>query len=136
MLMWQKRNGYLSFHLGLQQTIIDNDRATFSNGGNAERDLSASLTLQQVIYSEAAWSNISAQELLQKSRESDLLTTELDVIEAATLAYINGLRAKSLIEIEASNLRLTEANLKRAKRRVVAVCGKEIRNLPLAKPRS
>jgi len=106
--------------LGLQQTMIDNDRATFSNGSNAERDLSASLTLQQVIYNEAAWSNVSAQELLQKSRESDLLTTELDVIEEATLAYINGLRAKSLIEIETSNLRLTEANLKRAKRRVVA----------------
>ena len=113
-----KRLPQLSF--GLQQTMLDDDRAKFSNGSSAERDLSASLTLQQVIYNESAWSNVYAQKFLQQSRQYNFSVTELDVLQQSTLAYISVLRALSLVEIETSNLDLTKANLKRAERRVVA----------------
>ncbi|MCG8670098.1 MAG: TolC family protein, partial [Pseudomonadales bacterium] len=106
--------------IDVQQTLIDEDRARFSNGNSAERDLSASLTLQQLLYSEAAYSNISVQKKLQNARQKDLLATELDIISDASQAYLNLLRAQSLVEVEKSNLELTKANLKRAERRVSA----------------
>jgi len=106
--------------LDLQHTTIDRDRAEFSNGSSAERDLSASLTVQQVIYNEAVWSNVSTQEHLQRARVYDFQTKELDVTEEAALAYVNILRAQSLVDIENSNLSLTKANLNRALRRVEA----------------
>lgn len=104
----------------LQHTRIDSDRARFSNGNSAERDLSAALILQQSLYSEEVWANVAVQRSLDQSRNAQLEVIRLDTIEQASLAYVSVLRAQSLVAVETSNLALTQANLRSAQRRVAA----------------
>lgn len=109
-----------SLSLDIQSTWIDEDRSRFSNGNSAEQDLSASITLQQLIYNESAWSNVAVQEMLYQAEAYDLASNALDIQSRAALDYINLLRARSLVNIENKNLTLTKANLTRAERRVNA----------------
>lgn len=104
-------------HLNLSGTglIIDEDRAEASFGSQAERSLSGSLTATQVIFSEPAWANLSIQRSFQKTRELDFEQLRLDIALAASISYLNVLRAKTFERIEKENLRRTRANLELAR---------------------
>ncbi|MBW1981798.1 MAG: TolC family protein [Deltaproteobacteria bacterium] len=98
--------------------IIDEDRAEASMGTESERRWTGSVRGTQLIYSEDAWSSFTAEKHLQVSREQQRETVKLDVIRDAAVAYLDVLRAKTLERVEKANLRLTRANLERAKARV------------------
>jgi outer membrane protein TolC/ABC-type uncharacterized transport system substrate-binding protein len=105
--------------LGLSTSgvIIDEDRAAASFGTQAETSLSASLNLQQVLYSEKAWANVAIEKQQQVGREEEWRQLRLDVIREAASGYLNVLRSKTLQKVQKNNLRVTRSNLDLARTR-------------------
>jgi len=97
--------------------VIDKDRAEASFGIQAQRAVSGSVTATQVIFSEPAWANLSIQRSIQKTREMDYEQLRLDIILAASTAYLNVLRAKTFERVQKDNLKRTRANLEIARLR-------------------
>jgi outer membrane protein TolC len=121
----QERSSLLP-QLGLGTTvgIIDDDRARARGGFTPERSWTGTAAATQMIYSENAWSNYTTEKHLQNSRVSGRDTLKLDIIQSAATAYLNVLRAKAIENIQKENLKLTRANLQRARVRLnVGVAG-------------
>jgi outer membrane protein TolC len=91
--------------------VIDEDRASASFGQQSQRTVSGSATFTQLLFSESAWADYSAQRSLQDSREFDRDALALDISFEAATAYLNVLRAKTFERIQQENLRLTRTNL-------------------------
>jgi outer membrane protein TolC/ABC-type uncharacterized transport system substrate-binding protein len=104
--------------LGAGAIVIDEDRAEASFGQLPEKSFSGSITASQLIYSDKVWTAYLAEKLQQYSRIEDRESLRLDVILAASSAYLDVLRAETIEAIEKENLRLTRANLERAQVRV------------------
>ena len=108
--------------LSSQYTEIDDDRIFAP--GQAERTSTGSVTLNQVIYSEPAWSNLAIQKAIQRSREYERDRVRLDIVLDTANAYLDVLRAKSVERIQKENLVLTRSNLELARvRRKVGTAG-------------
>lgn len=103
--------------LGASGNLIDADRARASFGTQAEETVSAGLALRQSLYSETAWANFDIQKQQQRGREEQRRQLRLDVVQDATTAYLNVLRAKTLQTVQRNNLRLTRSNLELARMR-------------------
>ncbi len=104
--------------IGTSASLIDDDRARAGGGSAPERAWTASVTGAQTIYSERAWSNWTAEKHVQGSREQSRETVRLDTVQSAATAYIDVLRAKAIERIQKENLKLTRANLQRARVRL------------------
>lgn len=98
-------------------TQIDEDRAASLLSPTGERSATASLSIRQLIYSDAVNAQVTIDEHRQARRELDRDALRLDIIERATTAYLDVLRAKSLVRIERDNLQLTRSNLELARLR-------------------
>jgi outer membrane protein TolC/ABC-type uncharacterized transport system substrate-binding protein len=94
--------------------VIDEDRAAASFGTQAERSFAASLGLDQVIYSEPVFANITIQKRLQENLEVQREILRLDVVQEAATAFLIVLRAQGLYEIQKENLRVSRRNLELA----------------------
>ena len=104
--------------------VIDEDRAAGSMGQQPERTVSGSVSATQVLYSEAAWANLSIQKKLQRGREEERRQLRLDIMQASATAYLNVLRTKTFERIQGENLRRTRSNLELARvREVVGSAG-------------
>lgn len=79
---------------------------------------SIGLQLNQVLFQDELWANWGAQQDLAESTTFDLLSNELDIIEATASAYFNCLATAALYEIERSNLELTNNHYQLAKLRI------------------
>jgi outer membrane protein TolC len=100
--------------VGVSGILIDEDRAAASLGSQAEQSFAASLALDQIIYSEPAFANVTIQKRLQQSLEVQREILRLDVIQEAATAYLIVLRTAGLYEIQKENLRVTRRNLELA----------------------
>ena len=101
-----------------QGVLIDADQAEASLGLQPERSWEGSATLTQLLYSEETWANYSVQQHLQAARVKERDSRMLDVILETAEAYLNVLRSETFARIQKDNLRLTRANLARARVRV------------------
>jgi outer membrane protein TolC/ABC-type uncharacterized transport system substrate-binding protein len=104
--------------LGAGALVIDEDRATASSGNQPEKTFTGVISASQLIYSDKVWTGYEAEKFLQDSRSENRQSLQLDVILAASSAYLNVLRAETVESIEKENLKLTRANLERAQVRV------------------
>jgi outer membrane protein TolC len=106
-------------HLDVSATgiVIDKDRARASFGSQAERSLSSSAAMSQVIYSESALANVDIQRHLYRSVKNEREQLRLDIALEAALAYFNLLKAKTYERIQKENLELTKSNFETARRR-------------------
>ena len=104
--------------LGAEALVIDEDRATALSGNQPEKTFTGVITASQLIYSDKVWTGYEAEKFLQDSRSENRESLRLDVILAASSAYLNVLRAETVEAIEKENLKLTRANLERAQVRV------------------
>lgn len=102
----------------VRQTVIDQDRARASFGRNPEYRTSATLTVNQQIWSERAHAAVQVQELLQKARESDRRKVALDTMLEASVAFVKLLRTRALARVAADDLELTRSNYERAQARL------------------
>lgn len=96
---------------------IDEDRAEKSLGQQAERTLTGSVSLNQIVFSEPALANRAVQRHLQNSREFQRDVLTLDIVQSATTAYLNLLKAKTSERIQKENLARTRSNLALARTR-------------------
>jgi ABC-type uncharacterized transport system substrate-binding protein len=99
---------------GASGIAIDEDRAAASFGSQPEQSFAASLALDQVIYSEPVFANVTIQKRLQQSLEVQREILRLDVIQEAATAFLIVLRTSGLYEIQKENLRVTRRNLELA----------------------
>ncbi len=97
---------------------IDTDRAELSFGNTPERAWTGSASGSQQIYSERSWAGYTVEQHKQTSRTMDHETVRLDVMHEASTAYFNVLRAKTIEQLHKDNLKLTQANLDRARIRL------------------
>ncbi len=104
--------------IGSDARIIDDDRAQAFTGSAPEREWTGTVKATQLIYSDGVWANYDIERYLQTSREEGRESVALDIIQAASTAYFNVLRAKSIERIQKDNLKLTRENLERAQIRV------------------
>ncbi|MGS2723254.1 TolC family protein [Porticoccus sp. GXU_MW_L64] len=89
-------------------------------GQQAQRSTDGAATFSQLVYSDDAWSNFHIQGHLQRNREAVFKQLQLDIVQAATVAYLNVLRAREQLRIQQDNLKLTRDNLSLAQDRVKA----------------
>jgi outer membrane protein TolC len=91
---------------------------TVTAGLFTERSADASLTLNQVIYSDSTSANFTIQKNLQLAREQSLHQLRLDVIQAASSAYFRALAARSQLIVQENNFLVSRTNLDLAQDRV------------------
>ena len=90
---------------------IDEDRAAASLGSQPERSVSGTLGLEQLVYADGAFANLTIQRHLHRGREAELEQLRLDVAEDAARAYLDVLRARTLERIQRENMELTREHL-------------------------
>jgi len=84
----------------------------------AEETTDGSISLNQLIYSDAATASLSIQKELQRDREESLNEFRLDVIQAAATAYYQTLNISAQLKVEESNLDVSRKNRELARDRV------------------
>ena len=94
--------------------VIDDD---IGSSQQAERSLSGSAKLTQVIFSERAWANVDIQRRLQASRERERDRVRLDIVQDAATAYLNVLGSKTFERIQKDNVKVSRSNLELARLR-------------------
>lgn len=105
----------LGARLGHQR--LKDDSTAVISGMAAEQSTSAAITLNQVIYSDAANSNVAIQQYLQQNRVALKQQLELDIMQEATVTYLNLLKAQTFLHIRRENMELTRTNLELSKDR-------------------
>ncbi|PIE77390.1 MAG: hypothetical protein CSA15_12990 [Candidatus Delongbacteria bacterium] len=107
------KSSYLpSLKASAQGVYLDPELAKLSQGSNAEITTSGNLSLQQLVFSEKANTNIRVGKKVLKAQKEKLNTEELDIVFDAVKAYFNLLILKSNVTIQLNNLSLTKYNLK------------------------
>jgi outer membrane protein TolC len=94
------------------------DSPSVMAGVFAERSSDAVISVDQLLYSDAASANLKIQKELQRTRLASLQQFRLDVVLAATTSYYTVLNARSQLAVQENNLRITRANLELAEDRV------------------
>jgi outer membrane protein TolC len=90
---------------------IDATRAAQSLGQQAQHSLSGGLLLQQLVYSDAAWTGLDVERRLLEASEYDRETLRLDTVQAASVGYLNVLLAATFEQIQQRNVDLSRTNL-------------------------
>ena len=96
---------------------LNDDSTAVISGAAAEQSTSAAITLSQLIYSDAVNANVAIQQSLQQNRQALKQQLELDIIQEATVTYLNLLKAQTFIHIRRENMELTRTNLELARDR-------------------
>lgn len=86
-----------------------------SMGQKGEYTITGSVSLKQVIYSEAAYANIALKKLMAESTKQGNRQTTLDIVLDVSQAYISLLFAKNNLQIKNENIKATLQNLELAK---------------------
>ena len=97
---------------------VRKDSLAVSAGLFAERSSDAAISLDQLLYSDAASANLKIQKELQRTRLASLEEFRLDVVQAATTSYYTVLNARSQLAVQENNLRISRTNLELAEDRV------------------
>jgi len=101
----------------LTQTWTRAATAAASLGQQPQRLLEGAATFSVPLYSEQAWAGYSSQQSLQRAREAQRDQLRLDVVLDAATAFLTTLRARTLAEVQRSNLYRTRSNLEVARLR-------------------
>jgi outer membrane protein len=86
-----------------------------SMGQKGEYTITGSVSLKQVIYSEAAYANIALKKLMVESTKQGNRQITLDIVLDVSQAYISLLFAKNNLQIKNENIKATLQNLELAK---------------------
>lgn len=94
------------------------ETALAAAGFSATRSSDTAVSLDQLIYSDAASSNLLIQKELQRQRIAGLREFELDVVRTAATSYYTVLNARSQLVVQENNLKISRTNLELAEDRV------------------
>lgn len=90
---------------------VDPEIAEVSFGRNPEFSTNGNVTLKQLLFSEAANTNITIKNKLQKAQQEIFKSEQLDLILETSTAYFTALILKVNVRIQMQNLSLTKSNL-------------------------
>ena len=113
-----KSNLLPSLTANLSVQTVDNNTATvFKTVGftNPRTALAGNIELSQLIYSQAAWANVSIQKALLQAEEAGLLKEKLDLVLDISTAYLRCLQAQANLEVQNNNVQSILYNLNIAK---------------------
>jgi outer membrane protein TolC len=99
--------------LGVNQQYRKGD----NSGTIAKQKGTASLSLSQILYDETSWANLDIEKLQQSTRIWTYKQTELDVVENATVAFLEVLKSNTLRDIRKDSIKLSRINLQLAQNR-------------------
>ncbi len=102
----------------LSWTELDGGSPSVAAGAIAKRSTDAALTLSQVVWSEPILADRDIQQHLQAGREAELERFRLDTLQAATVTFLDILRADTQVRVQRDNLERIRANLELARDRV------------------
>ncbi|NOQ45833.1 MAG: hypothetical protein GQ559_04050, partial [Desulfobulbaceae bacterium] len=97
---------------------IDEDRAELGRGTSPEQAWTGSAGGSQQIYSDRSWAGYTVEQHNQTGRMMERDGVRLDIMLQASVAYFNVLRANTIERLQKDNLKLTQANLDRARIRM------------------
>jgi outer membrane protein TolC/ABC-type uncharacterized transport system substrate-binding protein len=92
--------------------IIDKDLASALQ---PERQVTGSLKVRQVLYSDLALANLQISKRLQAAREYEYAGQRLDLMQLAADAYLNVLRAETFEQVQKDDLKVTREHLELAR---------------------
>jgi outer membrane protein len=101
----------------ITQTYTRQGTAAASLGQQPERLLDGGVSFSLPLYAEEAWAGYRSQQRLQLAREAQRDQLRLDVVLDAAAAYLSVLRARTLADVQRSNLFRTRSNLEVARLR-------------------
>jgi len=101
----------------LGHSRLNDDSTTVISGAAAEQSTTAAITLNQLIYSDAARAGVEIEQYLQNNRTALKRQLELDIIQEATITYLNQLKAQTFIHIRWEEMNLSRTNLELARDR-------------------
>ncbi len=104
--------------LNATATQRKDDSAAVASGALAERDAVASLTLSQLLYSETTHSAIDQSKYNIDAVKANLRQVELNIIQQATVSFLNYLKAKTNVKTQRNNTKLSVENLKQAQQKL------------------
>ena len=99
-------------------THVDPDLARYTFGLLPENQEYVGGRVQQLIWDDTAWANFAVQKHLQQARKENRSERTLDIVFAASRAFLGVLRAQTLLRTERENLFASRANLELARVRV------------------
>ncbi len=99
-------------------TQVDSDRARNSFGLLPESQEDVGARIEQLIWDESTWANFAVQKHLQRVRTENRRARTMDIILATSVAYLDVLRAETLLRTERENLLISRSNLELARVRV------------------
>ncbi len=102
----------------LQVTQLDGSSSSVETGFSAQRSSTGAVVVEQVLWSEPRFAGLDIQRQLQLSREAELESFRLDVVQLATVAFLNILRAETQARVQRDNLERTRSSLELARDRV------------------
>ena len=90
----------------------------------AERTVSGSATVSQLLYADGARTGHAIERSLQEARLAEREQLRLDIVRETSTTYLNLLRARTFERVQKENLELTRKNLELARvRRQIGVSG-------------
>jgi len=98
-------------------TRLNNNRLAVIGGWAAEQSTTAALSLSQLIYSDSVRANVEIQRYLQENGAALKHQLELDIIQEATITYLNLLKAQTFVRIRREDMNLSRTNLELARDR-------------------
>ncbi len=104
-------------HARVGHQRMNDDSSAVVSGAAAEQSTSAAIVLNQLIYSDAVKANVSIQQSLQQNRQALKQQLELDIIQEASVTYLNLLKAQTFLQIRRENMELSRTNLELARDR-------------------
>jgi len=109
--LWPQLNARLG------HSRLNDDSTTVMSGAAAEKSTTAALTLTQLIYSDTVNANVEIQHYLQNNRTALKRQLELDIVQEATITYLNLLKAQTFIHIRREDMGLSRTSLELARDR-------------------
>jgi outer membrane protein TolC len=97
--------------------LVNEDLASASLGSNPEELVTASIRVQQVLFSEPAFAQFRIEKRRQAVEEFEEETVRLDAAQRAANAYLSVLEANAGVRIQRENVRVVRANLEAARSR-------------------
>jgi len=101
-------------NFALEGRQIDEGRAVKSLGLWQQNQIDATLSLQQNLYNQSQYANISINEEFMEATEHEVEHAKLEIAQQASLLYLRILQFKNRLELQKSNLELSKNNLRSA----------------------
>lgn len=101
----------------IAHTRLNDGSTAVISGASAKQSTSAAVTLTQLLYSDQVRTNVTVQRYLQDNRQALRRQLELDIILETTAAYLNALKAQTLVHTRREDMNLSRTHLEMARDR-------------------